>query len=203
MALTTIFDSVELSREFFISFGAPGLFAVAFLEFFLLPVPPDLVLIPLAVVRPEFALLYAVVATAGSVSAGFIGFLVGRAGGRPLLSSRFATTYIEKAERYVDQRGFGIVVFAAFAPIPEGFELLSVASGVFGLRPRSYLLASLAGRGGRYLLEAVLVVTLGEAARSVTETELYAIIGVVSLLAVASYLSRRWWLPDHWTALRD
>jgi membrane protein YqaA with SNARE-associated domain len=78
-----LLDSVELSREFFVSLGTPGLFAVAFLEFFLLPVPPDLVLIPLAAATPELALFYAAVATAGSVSTGLVGYAVGRNGGRP------------------------------------------------------------------------------------------------------------------------
>lgn len=94
-------QSIELSRELFVSLGAPGLFAVAFLEFFLLPVPPDLVLIPLAVARPEFALFYAAVATAGSVSAGLVGYVIGRKGGRPALDSRFAGERTDRAERYV------------------------------------------------------------------------------------------------------
>ncbi|SDQ46507.1 YqaA family protein [Halopelagius longus] len=138
--------SIELSRDLFISLGIPGLFAVAFLEFFLLPVPPDLVLIPLAVANPTFAFGYAAVATAGSVFAGSIGFFLGRKGGRPVLESHFSGTRVERAEAYFDRYGLATLGFGAFAPIPEGYELLSVASGVLGLDLRSYLAASLAGR---------------------------------------------------------
>lgn len=203
MLVPTLSDSIELSRSFFISLGAPGLFAVAFLEFFLLPVPPDLVLIPLAVARPELAFLYAAIATAGSVSAGLVGYAIGLKGGRPALESRFSGERIDRTEEYVDRRGLETLTFGAFAPIPEGYELLSIAAGVFGMDLRSYLFASLAGRGGKYFLEALLVLALGEAARSLTEEELYALIGAAALLVLAAYLLRRRWLSERWRAITD
>ena len=164
-----ISESFELSREFFLSLGALGLFAVAFLEFFLLPVPPDLVLIPLAAAQPELAFLYAGIATAGSVTAGLLGYTIGRKGSRPAVESRFTGERVERAEAYFDQYGLATLGIGAFAPIPEGYELLSIASGALGLDLRLYLLASLAGRGGKYFLEAALVLVLGEAARSLSE----------------------------------
>lgn len=194
-----LLDSVELSREFFISLGAPGLFAVAFLEFFLLPVPPDLVLIPLTAVHPAAGPLYAALATAGSVSAGCIGYGIGRLGGRRVLEARFATGRIERVVEYVERYGFGVVFVGAFAPIPEGYELLSIVSGVFALSPHTYLLASLLGRGGRYLLEATLVIVAGGAARSLTEVELYAVIGACSVVVIGGYLLGRRWLPESWS----
>ena len=165
MSSTNFLESVDLSLAFFLSLGAPGLFAVAFLEFFLLPVPPDLVLVPLSVARPEFAFLYAAVATAGSVGAGLVGYGIGRKGGRPALDSRFAGDRVVRAEEYFDRHGLAALSVGAFAPIPEGYELLSVASGVLGLDLRSYVLASLVGRGRKYFLEAALVLAIGEAAR--------------------------------------
>lgn len=74
----------------------------------------------------------------------------------------------------------------AKAPTPKGYELLSVASGAFGLDLRSYLLASVAGRGGKYLLEAALVLAVGKAARTLTEVELYTMIGVATLVVVVA-----------------
>lgn len=194
MLLVDFPKSVELSRELFISLGIPGLFSVAFLEFFLLPIPPDLVLIPLALAQPELALMYAATATAGSVLAGLLGYFVGRKGGRPVLDSRFSGERVERAEAYFERSGFATIAIGAFAPIPEGFELLSVASGVLGLDPRTYLLASLLGRGGKYLLEAALVLALGDAVRSLGEVDLYVILGVIAIIVVATYLLRRRWL---------
>lgn len=188
MRLPALPDLFSLSREFFISLGIPGLFAVAFLEFFLLPVPPDLVLIPLTVVRPELGLLYATVATLGSVSAGMIGFIIGQKGGRPALKSRISKERIDPIERYIDHHGLRTLIVVAFAPIPEGFELLSIGAGVFGLSYRTYLIASVIGRGARYLLEAMSVIVIGETAQSFTEVEVYLMLGVASLVVIIGYL---------------
>lgn len=187
----SLFESVEFSRDLFISLGAPGLFAVAFLEFFLLPVPPDLVLIPLSVARPELAFVYATIATAGSVSAGLVGYSIGRKGGRRALESRFAGERADRAEAYFDQYGLATLGIGAFAPIPEGYEILSIAAGALGMNLRSYLAASLAGRGGRYFLEAVLVLALGEAVRSWGEVELYGALAVAAIFVAIVYLFRR------------
>ena len=195
--------SVELSRELFISLGIHGLFAVAFLEFFLLPIPPDLVLVPLVLAKPALAPVYAATATAGSVLAGLVGYSIGRKGGRPVLESRFSGVQVERAEAYFERSGFATIAIGAFAPIPEGYELLSVASGVLGLDLRTYLLASLLGRGGRYFLEAALVLTLGDAVRSLGEVDLYVILGVVAIIVVAAYLLRRRWMPSRWRTLAD
>lgn len=194
--MQSLLDSIEVSTSFFVSLGAPGLLAVAFLEFFLLPVPPDLVLVPLSVANPEFALLYAAIATAGSVAAGLVGYTMGRKGGRPALDSRFTGKRIQQVENYFNRSGFVTIAIGAFAPIPEGYEILSIASGVFDLDIRSYLLASLLGRGGRYFLEALLAVMLGEAARSLTEVEIYSIVGVATVVVLVAYVLRNRWLPD-------
>lgn len=201
MTLVGLLKSISFSKELFISLGIPGLFVVAFLEFFLLPIPPDLVLIPLVLAQPELAPVYAITATAGSVLAGFLGYLAGRKRGRPVLESRFSGERVERAEAYFERSGFATIAIGAFAPIPEGYELLSVASGVLGLDPRTYLLASLLGRGGRYFLEAALVLLLGDAVRSLGEVDLYMILGVAAIIVVAAYFLRRRWLPNRrWTS---
>lgn len=191
-----VLDSLEVSTSFFVSLGAPGLLGVAFLEFFLLPIPPDLVLVPLSVSTPEFALFYATLTTVGSVSAGLVGYTIGKKGGRRALATRFAGKRVHQIERYFERSGFVTIAVGAFAPIPEGYELLSIGSGVFDLDLRSYLLASVLGRGGRYVLEALLAVALGEAARSFTEVEIYSIIGVATGVVLLAYFTRRRWLPD-------
>lgn len=125
-------------------------------------------------------------------------YFAGRKGGRPVLESRFSSERVERAEAYFERSGFATIAIGAFAPIPEGYELLSVASGVLGLDPRTYLLASLLGRGGRYFLEAALVLVLGDAVRSLGEVDLYMILGVFVILVVAVYLLQRRWVPSRW-----
>lgn len=196
-----VLQSFDFSREFFLSLGAPGLFAVAFLEFFLLPIPPDLVLIPLSIANPEFALFYAAIATSGSVCAGLVGYGIGHMGGQLALQSRFSTDRVAKAEAYFEEYGMVTIAIGAFAPIPEGFELLSIAAGALRVDLKLYLLGSLLGRGGKYFLEAALVLLIGEAVRSLTEAELYTVIGIVTIIILTAYLLRRRWFPHRWRSM--
>lgn len=188
-----LLDSIEFSRELFVSLGAPGLFLVAILEFFLLPIPPIMVLVPLAAANPAFAFGYALIATAGSVFAGTLGYALGRIGGRPALESRFSDERIERVEGYFERNGLVTIALGAFAPIPEGYELLSIASGVLDVDFRLYVVASVLGRGGKYFLVAAAVLVLGDAVRSMGEVDFYAVTGIVTLAIVAAYLFRRWW----------
>lgn len=188
--MRNLLDSLAVSRSFFESLGAPGLFAVAFLEFFLLPIPPDFVLIPLSAANSDLLTLYVVVATAGSVFAGLIGYGIGRKGGRQALNSRFASRRAERIEGYFEQYGSVVVAIGAFAPIPEGYELISIGSGVFGLDPRTYFVASVMGRGGRYSIEALLVLLFGDAVRNATESEIYLIVGAIALIIMVAYFIR-------------
>jgi len=190
LSVSAIVDSIELSREFFISLGAPGLLLLGFLEFFFFPIPPMLVLIPLTVASPELAFVYAAAATTGSVTAGIAGFVLGRRGGRPILTSRFSDERIGRAERYLDQRGFTTVAFGSFAPIPEAHELLSITAGVFDMRFRTYVTAAVIGRGSKYFIIALLSVALGQAARSLTEVEVYSLLAVIVVAAGLGYVFR-------------
>lgn len=63
---------------------------------------------------------------------------------------------------------------------------------MLGLDRRSSLLASFVGRGGKYGLDALLVLALGDAAMSLTAARLYGRTGVVAVVAVAAYRLRRW-----------
>lgn len=187
---STLSASIELSREFFISLGAPGLLLLGFLDFFFVPIPPMLVLIPLTAATPELALVYAAAATIGSVAAGAAGFALGHRGGRPILTSRFSDGRIGRAERYLDRRGFATVAFGSFAPIPEAHELLAVTAGAFGMRFRTYVTAAVLGRGSKYVVVAMLSVALGRAARSLTEVEVYSVLAVVVVVAGLGYALR-------------
>lgn len=201
MEATTLHGPVELTREFFVSMGVPGLFVAGILDFFLplvFPFPPIVVIVPLVAATPELAPAYVVAATAGSVTAGVVGYGIGLKGGRPALESRFEESRIRRAESYFERNGFVTVAVGSFAPIPEAHELLSFASGVFGMPFREYLVASLLGRGGKYIVVAMLVIALGDAARSLTEAQVYTAIAAVTAVVLIAYFTRNRWIPDEW-----
>jgi membrane protein YqaA with SNARE-associated domain len=141
-----------------------ALFLIAMAESSVFPIPPDVLLIALAMGRPTRAFRFATVCTAGSVIGGMIGYGIGwglweatqdffyRIPG--LTHEAFAA----QAARY-DRYGVLIVFVAAFTPIP--YKLITISAGIFGIHFVPFVLASIVGRAGRFFLVAWLLHRFG------------------------------------------
>lgn len=180
MALDTL---VTWTREIVVSFGAVGLFALAFVESMFFPIPPDVALIPLALTTPELALFYAFVATLGSVMGAIAGYEVGRKGGRPVLERMVSERNIRRVEDYYDDYGVLAVGVAGFTPIP--YKVFTLSSGAFKLNRAGFILVSILSRGGRFFLEAILILLYGEAIVSFIR----GAFGIITLLAAAGLVT--------------
>ncbi|MBI1973408.1 DedA family protein [Candidatus Micrarchaeota archaeon] len=157
-------DLVEWSRATFGSWGDAGLFAISFAESSFFPIPPDLLLIPLEQAHPELALWYAAVCTAGSVAGSILGYLIGVKGGRPLVEKFVSKQKIDHVEKLYERHGSLAVLLAAFTPVP--YKVFTITSGIFRFSLKKMLLVSVAGRGGRFFPEALLVAAYGQQALS-------------------------------------
>lgn len=178
------------SSAIFLRFGVWGLFAVSFAESSFFPVPPDLLLIPLCILNPRLALWYAFVCTTGSVIGGVFGHFIGWRAGRPLLSRLFSKKAIDQVDALFSRYGGWAVGIAAFTPIP--YKVFTIASGVFRMGRTSVILASVIGRGGRFFLEAVIIMVLGQRGLEFISSNFEVITIGLTLLALAVwFLSRR------------
>ncbi|HHY35173.1 MAG TPA: DedA family protein [Firmicutes bacterium] len=148
--------------DWFIDFGPYGLFLLAFIEAVFFLVPPDVMLLPLAIARPSLSLLYALITTTGSVLGGLFGYFLGRRAGRPLLLRFASLSRIKQLEELFDKYGAWAVATAALTPIP--YKVFTIGGGIFRVRLLYFTIASLAGRGLRFGMEALLVMMLGERA---------------------------------------
>lgn len=148
--------------EMLTRYGVWGLVVVAFAEASFFPVPPDTLLIPLALVRPSQALFYALLTTLFSTAGGLFGRWIGLKAGRPLLERFASAKTIRDLEGWFRHYGGWAVAFAALTPIP--YKAFTLASGVFGVAVPPVLWGSLAGRGLRFFFEAIMVMLLGEQA---------------------------------------
>src|SRR5690554_2085436 len=81
---------LEWVKQWLLALHPESLFALSFIEAIFFPIPPDFVLIPLALFNPAAAPLFATLATVGSVLGATVGYAIGRWGGRPVLE-RFAS----------------------------------------------------------------------------------------------------------------
>lgn len=150
--------------ETLIEYGPLGLFALSFFESVFFPVPPDLVLLPLAMVNPGLSFWYAFLATSASVAGALAGYSIGRRAGRPLVQRYFPEHRLVQIELLFRRYGGWAVGIAAFTPLP--FKLFTLAGGIFKVRLWPFLIASIMGRGARFFFEAGLVFFLGDKAES-------------------------------------
>jgi membrane protein YqaA with SNARE-associated domain len=140
-------------------YGVAALFALAFAESSFFPIPPDVLLIALAVVSPPLALLYAAVCTVGSVLGGMFGYFIGLKGGKPILERMVARQKIAVVHEYYDRYNAWAVGIAGFTPIP--YKVFTIAAGAFYINFRIFVLASCLGRGGRFFLVGGVIMLFG------------------------------------------
>lgn len=132
----------------------------SFTEAIFFPVPPDLLLIGIAVLDPDRALWLAGIVTVASVAGAVVGHWLGRRFGRPLLHRLVAESKILTVERLFQKYGAWAVLVAAFTPIP--YKVFAIAAGALDLDRRRFVLVSLVGRGARFFAIGVLIFAFGE-----------------------------------------
>jgi len=126
---------------------------VSFVESFIFPIPPDLLLIPLSISNPRKAYYFAMLTTIFSVLGGVIGYLIGIYFADLFLSTlgwMFDKKSVETTTEWMAEWGVMVVLISGFSPIP--YKIFTVASGVTGLTFIPFLIASFLGRGMRFFL---------------------------------------------------
>jgi membrane protein YqaA with SNARE-associated domain len=132
--------------------------ALSFAESSFFPIPPDVMLAPMVVARPERAWYFAALTTIASVLGGALGFLIGVLAFDAVLPliERFgyADAFAASSE-WFERWGFWAVLAAGFSPIP--YKIFTIAAGALGMPFIPFLLASLLGRASRFFLVAGLL----------------------------------------------
>jgi membrane protein YqaA with SNARE-associated domain len=138
---------------------APRYLAVlSFTESSVFPIPPDVMLMPMVLARPERAMPLATLTTLSSVLGGLFGYLIGLLAIELALPAVEAAGYLgayEVAQTWFVDYGFWVVVVAGFSPVP--YKMFTLAAGALVLPIIPFLLASLVGRGSRFFLVAWLI----------------------------------------------
>jgi len=149
-----------------LSIGAPGLFIVAFLDssFLSFPEVNDLLIVMLVINHPERMVLYATIATLGSVAGCLALYFVGRKGGTPLLEKRFRGGMVERAAGLMRRYGALALIVPALLPPPAPFKIFVLMGGVANIPLPTFIWAIALGRGVRYFGEGILAVMYGKQA---------------------------------------
>jgi membrane protein YqaA with SNARE-associated domain len=147
------------------------LFGIAMAEASVFPLPPDVLLLPMAIERREKAWRLAAVCLAGSVLGGLVGYGIGVFAMATLGQWVIDTYHLQSAfQAFHDgfnKWGVWIILAKGLTPIP--FKLVTIASGVARLNLVSFVLAAAATRALRFFLIAALVRKYGEPIKTFIE----------------------------------
>jgi len=160
---------------------------VSFVESSFFPIPPDVMLIPMSLARPERAWAYATVCTFASVAGGLLGYAIGAllydSVGHWLINFYGLGGKVEAFREGYAQWGSLIILLKGLTPIP--YKLVTITSGFAGYNLGLFVLLSLVSRGGRFFLSAFLLNRYGDSARETIEKRLgfWVTAGAVVLVA--------------------
>jgi membrane protein YqaA with SNARE-associated domain len=169
-------------------YGGPALFLLALVESSVFPIPPDVLLIALCISLPTRAWRFALMASAGSVLGGLLGYGIGW-GAWPLVNEfffhyipGFTPEVFSRVQELFAEYGFWVVFTAGFTPIP--YKVITIGSGVFQIHLVVFLVASLVSRSLRFFLVAWLLHRYGPDMRDFIDRyfNLLSVLFVVLLL---------------------
>lgn len=167
---------------------------IAFAESSFFPLPPDVLLIPLALNRPSRAFQYAFLCTLASVSGGILGYIIGAYLfewiGRPILDFYNATHAFELFRAKVALYDVWAVGIAGLTPIP--YKIATIGAGALQLSLLRFIIASTLARGSRFFAVAALCFFIGEKAQAVIERRFEWITLSFAVALIAGYIIMKW-----------
>jgi len=169
-----------------LTWGAPGILLVAFLDSSVLSLPEiaDLLVIYMVTTHPARMGLYVACATLGSLAGCLALYYIGR-GGEELLKKRMSTHRYDKTLNAFRRHGVMAVLVPSILPPPAPFKPFVLLAGVAEITPTRFTTAILIGRGARYLIEGLLALWYGERAMAYIRDNgvVVALIAIGALLA--------------------
>jgi membrane protein YqaA with SNARE-associated domain len=168
---------------------------VSFAESSFFPIPPDVMLIPMALARPDKAYYYATVCTLTSVAGGVLGYLIGSvlydSVGQWVISLYGYGDKVEAFREAYARWGTWIILLKGLTPIP--YKIVTITSGFAGYNLLLFILLSFVARGIRFYALAFLLSRYGPQARAIIEKRLglwttLAAIVVIAGIVAAVYL---------------
>jgi len=164
--------------------------AVSFAESSFFPVPPDIMLVPMALARPQRAWVYAAVCTVASVAGGVLGYAIGSllydSVGQWLIGLYGYGDKVDAFRASYAQYGAWIILLKGLTPIP--YKIVTITSGFAGYNIWLFVLLSLITRGARFFIAAILLNRYGETIRHHIEKRLGLWVAIGAAVLVAGFI---------------
>jgi membrane protein YqaA with SNARE-associated domain len=148
--------------------------SVSFMESSFFPIPPDVMLIPMSLARPDKAYYYATLCTVTSVAGGVLGYFIGAvlydSIGQWLIQLYGYGNKVEAFREAYAQWGTWIILLKGVTPIP--YKIVTITSGFAGYNLFLFIVLSFVARGIRFYAVAFLLHRYGPQARAIIEERL-------------------------------
>ena len=166
------------------------LFAIAFAEASFFPIPPDALLIPMALAQPRKAFWFAFICTCGSVLGGALGYAIGffllDKLAQPIIHVYLYDAAFAGFQAIFAQYGVWVILIKGLTPIP--YKIVTIAAGAAAFSFPLFMGASVVTRGGRFFLLATLLRIFGESVREFIEKRLGLVTSLVAAGIVGGFL---------------
>jgi membrane protein YqaA with SNARE-associated domain len=168
----------------------PALAAVAFAESSFFPIPPDVLLAPMALTKPGRAWRYALIATIFSVLGGILGYAIGallyNTVGQWLINLYGYGAKMDALKATYAEWGWLVILLKGATPIP--FKLVTITSGLLGYNFPLFIALSVVTRGARFFMVAGALRWLGEPLREALERHFVPVLGAFVALVVVGFI---------------
>ena len=168
---------------------------MSFIESFVFPIPPDVLIIPMTIAKKQDWIKIALIATIGSVLGACLGYFIGYVFFNEIGIKIFELYGVDNASFLKDKMSseggtiawVTLLTIAGFSPIP--FKLLTITSGFVHFNFFYFIIVSLLTRGLRFFLIAFLIGNFGSAMKKIIEKKLLKFSIILSIvLIIFSYL---------------
>ncbi|WP_149538599.1 YqaA family protein [Siccirubricoccus phaeus] len=174
---------------------APSWLAVvSFAESSVFPIPPDAMLIPMCLAKPDRAYRYALICTIASVLGGILGYAIGyflfEALAEPVLRAYGHADALIRFQGWYDRWGALVILIKGLTPIP--YKIVTIASGAALFSFPIFLAASIVTRGARFFLLAWLLRRFGPPIQGFIEQRLTLVTTAAAAGIVLGFLALRY-----------
>jgi membrane protein YqaA with SNARE-associated domain len=163
---------------------------VSFIESFIFPIPPDVLIIPMTIAKKQDWIKIALIATIGSVLGACLGYFIGYVFFNEIGIKIFELYGVDNTSFLKDKISseggviawMTILAIAGFSPIP--FKLLTITSGFVHFNLLYFIIVSLITRGSRFFIIAFLIGNFGSAMKKIIEKKLLKVSMVLSIILI-------------------
>ena len=162
----------------------------SFIESFIFPIPPDVIIIPMTIAKPRNWLRIALIATIGSLMGAILGYFIGYIFFNEIGVKIFELYGVDNASflknKIASQGGvvawMTLLAIAGFTPVP--FKLLTITSGFVHFNIFYFILISLLTRGSRFFILAFLIGNFGPTMKKIIEKKLITISIIFTIIII-------------------